>query len=142
MEEKRERRPTFSCARSIAYENGPESRVPSPRAEKRTKMLGQLIEKHPGIVGVAIIAGLLILLIRSVIRALQRWEVIPDPLLPERWRRRVNAVEMAALDVSADDRTYGIIAGSLRGGSSSGRKSGSFSNGGGRFGGGGSSGNF
>jgi uncharacterized membrane protein YgcG len=106
-------------------------------------MLGQLIEKHPGIVGVAIIAGLFILLIRSVIRALQRWEVIPDPLLPESWRRRVNAVEMAALEASADDRTYGVIAGSLRGGgSSSVRKSGNFSAGGGSFGGGGSSGSF
>ena len=106
-------------------------------------MLGQLIEQHPGIVGVVIIAGLVILLIRSVIRALQRWEVIPDPLLPEAWRRRVNAVEMAALEASADDRTYGVIAGSLRGGgASSGRKSGSFSSGGGRFGGGGSSGTF
>jgi len=106
-------------------------------------MLGQLIDKHPGIVGVAIIAGLLILLFRSVIRALQRWEVIPDPLLPESLRRRVNAVEMASLEASADDRTYAIIAGSLRGGgSSSGRKAGSFPNGGGRFGDSGSSSNF
>src|SRR5438552_1326429 len=45
-------------------------------------MLGDLIERHPGIVGVAIIAGLLILLIRSIFRALQRWEIIPDPLFP------------------------------------------------------------
>jgi uncharacterized membrane protein YgcG len=106
-------------------------------------MLGHLIEQHPGIVGVVVIGGLLILLIRSVIRALQRWEVIPDPLLPERWRRRVNAVEMAALEASADERSYGIIAGSLRGGgASSDRKSESLSKGGGRFGGGGSSGDF
>ena len=59
-------------------------------------MLGYLIERHPGIVGVAIIAGRLILLIRSIFRALQRWEIIPDPLLPEEWRKRVDAIEQSA----------------------------------------------
>ena len=83
-------------------------------------MLGDLIERHPGIVGVAIIAGLLILLIRSIVRALQRWEILPDPLVPERWRKRVDAVDLKALDASADPKIYSAIAGSLRGGRSSG----------------------
>lgn len=105
-------------------------------------MLGDLIQNHPGIVGIAIIAGLLVMLIRSIFRALQRWEIIPDPLLPERWRKRIDAVELKALEASADSRTYGAIAGSLHGGGGSGRKSGGFSGGGGGFGGGGSSGRF
>jgi hypothetical protein len=73
-------------------------------------MLGQLIDKHPGIVGVAIIAGLLIMLIRSIFRALQRWEIIPDPLLPEKWRRVIDRAELNALDASADSRNYGWLA--------------------------------
>lgn len=103
-------------------------------------MLSDLLDKHPEIVGIAIIAGLLILLIRSVIRALQRWEIIPDPLLPEKWRKRVNAIEMKALEASADERTYGVIAGALAPGGATGGRS--RSEGGGRFGGGGASGNF
>src|SRR5205814_3912494 len=83
------------------------------------QMLGDYIQRHPGIVGVAIIAGLLIMLIRSVVRALQRWETIPDPLLPEKWRSRINAIELAALEQSADSRTYGAIAGTLSGGGGS-----------------------
>jgi len=38
----------------------------------------------------AVIVVIAVLFIRSVIRALQRWEVIPDPLLPEPWRRAIN----------------------------------------------------
>jgi hypothetical protein len=35
----------------------------------------------------AVLIGIAILFVRSVVRALQRWEVIPDPLLPESVRR-------------------------------------------------------
>ena len=41
---------------------------------------------------------LIIMLIRSMIRAFQRWEIIPDPLLPEKWRNRWNAVEKGLTD--------------------------------------------
>jgi len=81
--------------------------------------LSRLIDKHPGVVGVAIITGLILMLIASVIRALKRWEIIPDPLLPERWRRRINFLQRKGLEASADPKTYGVIAGSMRGGSSS-----------------------
>ena len=67
-------------------------------------MLHWFVEHHG--VPIVIIGGLIILLIRSVVRALQRWEIIPDPLLPERWRRVVNRVEEKALEASADPKTY------------------------------------
>ena len=67
-------------------------------------MLDWFVEHHG--VPIVIIGGLIILLIRSVVRALKRWEIIPDPLLPERWRRVVNRVEEKALEASADPKTY------------------------------------
>ncbi len=45
---------------------------------------------------------------------------LPDPLLPERWRRRINFLQRKGLEASADRKTYGVIAGSLRGGGGSG----------------------
>jgi len=102
-------------------------------------MLDWFVEHHG--VFILIAGGLLVLLIRSVIRALQRWEIIPDPLLPERWRRVVNKVEEKALEASADPKTYGRIAGAMRGGGS-GSSGGDFKGGGGSMGGGGASGSF
>ncbi|PYQ52387.1 MAG: hypothetical protein DMF59_04840 [Acidobacteria bacterium] len=61
-----------------------------------------MFNDHPVFL-IAVIIGIAILFIRSVIRALQRWEVIPDPLLPERWRRAVNSLQRKALEESAGE---------------------------------------
>lgn len=103
-------------------------------------MLRWFVDHHG--VSFVIIGGLIIMLIRSLIRALQRWELIPDPLLPERWRRVINRVEAKALEASADSRTYGAVAGSLNAGKGSQRGKQVFEGGGGRMGGGGASGSF
>ena len=53
---------------------------------------------HPRIVPVAICTVLLLMLLRSIVRAFQRWEILPDPLLPEKLRKIWNGVEKAAED--------------------------------------------
>jgi len=65
-------------------------------------------------IGIAIIIGMLLMFIRSVVRALQRWEILPDPLLPEKWRNRWYALQRSALEASADEKTYDAIARGLR----------------------------
>src|SRR5438094_10545059 len=80
-------------------------------------MLRWLIEHHG--VPIIIIGGLIVMLIRSVVRGVQRWEIIPDPLLPERWRRVVNRVEEKALEASADPKTLDRIANAMTSGSDS-----------------------
>lgn len=49
--------------------------------------------RHPVVVGIAICVTLLLMLVRSIVRALQRWEILPDPILPERLRRIWYGVE-------------------------------------------------
>jgi hypothetical protein len=71
--------------------------------------LSHLVAAYPGIVAVVVITGLLLMFIASVIRALQRWEIIPDPLLPEKWRNRWYALQRKVLDASADEKTYRAI---------------------------------
>ena len=53
----------------------------------------------------AVIIGISLMFIRSVIRALQRWEVIPDPLLPERWRNVVNSLQRKVLEETSDPKS-------------------------------------
>lgn len=77
-------------------------------------MLYDWVEKHPGIIVVIVIIGISLMLIRSIIRALQRWEVIPDPLLPERWRRVINSVERKALEASSDPENYSAVDRAMR----------------------------
>ena len=78
-------------------------------------MLYDWVEKHPGIVVVIVIIGLSLMLIRSVVRALQRWEVIPDPLLPEKWRRVINSMQRKALEASSDPKNYSAVDRAMRG---------------------------
>ena len=52
----------------------------------------------------AVIICIGLMFIRSVIRALQRWEVIPDPLLPERWRNVVNSLQRKVLEETSDPK--------------------------------------
>ena len=73
------------------------------------------LEKHPGVFVVIVIVGLSLMLIRSVVRALQRWEVIPDPLLPERWRRAINSMQRKALEASSDPKNYSAVDRAMRG---------------------------
>ena len=77
-------------------------------------MLYDWVEKHPGIFVVIVIVGLSLMLIRSVVRALQRWEVIPDPLLPERWRRVINGMQRKALEASSDPKNYSAVDRAMR----------------------------
>ena len=65
-----------------------------------------LFEKHPPLVGISICAMLVIMLIRSVIRAFQRWEILPDPLMPA-WFRRI----WYGIEKSAEDAIYTGLSG-------------------------------
>jgi len=56
------------------------------------------VGQHPRIVPVAICTVLLIMLIASVIRALKRWEILPDPILPEKLRNVWYAAQKAVSD--------------------------------------------
>ncbi|MGZ7081144.1 MAG: hypothetical protein ACXVJT_17150 [Thermoanaerobaculia bacterium] len=47
-----------------------------------------LVADNPRIVPVAICTVLLLMLLRSMVRAFQRWEILPDPLFPE-WVRKI-----------------------------------------------------
>jgi hypothetical protein len=76
------------------------------------------VGRHPGIFIVIVIVGVSLMLMRSVIRALQRWEVIPDPLLPERWRRVVNSLQRKALEESSDPKNYSAVDRVMRAGGS------------------------
>ena len=67
------------------------------------------VERHPGIFVVIAIIGVGLMLMRSIVRALQRWEVIPDPLLPERWRRVVNTLQRKAPEASSDPKNYSAV---------------------------------
>jgi hypothetical protein len=60
--------------------------------------LAEYVGNHPRIVPVAIVSVLLIMLIASVIRAFQRWEILPDPLLPEKLRNVWYSLQKAAVD--------------------------------------------
>ncbi|MDQ6800272.1 MAG: hypothetical protein M3041_05480 [Acidobacteriota bacterium] len=74
------------------------------------------VGRHPGIFIVIAIIGVALMMMRSIVRALQRWEVIPDPLLPERWRRVVNSVQQKALEASSDPKNYSAVDRVMRGG--------------------------
>ena len=58
----------------------------------------QYVGKHPRIALVAVVTVMLIMLIASIIRAFQRWEILPDPILPEKVRRVWNRLQKAAVD--------------------------------------------
>jgi hypothetical protein len=60
--------------------------------------LAEFVGNNPVIVPVAIVTVLLVMLIASVIRAFQRWEILPDPLLPEKLRNAWYALQKAAED--------------------------------------------
>ena len=53
---------------------------------------------HPRLVPVAIVTVLLIMLIASMIRAFRRWEILPDPLLPEKLRNVWYALQKTVMD--------------------------------------------
>ena len=59
----------------------------------------QMFARHPPLVGIAICTMLVVMLIRSIIRAFQRWEILPDPLMPAWARRIIYGVEKHAEDV-------------------------------------------
>lgn len=65
------------------------------------EILTSYIGKHPAIVPWGVSAVFLIMLIASVIRAFQRWEIIPDPLLPEKPRKVWYALQKALGDMFA-----------------------------------------
>jgi hypothetical protein len=63
-----------------------------------TQRVVSLFGQHPRLVPVAICTVLIIMLIASVIRAFQRWEILPDPLLPKKMRNVWYAAQKAAND--------------------------------------------
>ncbi|HEY8130528.1 MAG TPA: hypothetical protein VII12_01440 [Thermoanaerobaculia bacterium] len=56
------------------------------------------VGEHPRLVPVVICTVLLIMLIASIIRAFQRWEILPDPLLPEKMRNFWYAIQKRAVN--------------------------------------------